>query len=216
MKDETSSQVVSKEIDFGKELGLMHEVIITGRKVGADRTFWKELAAKPQLFSEMVKMVAKTKGRVIHNYYKVTINYSWNFSQMLAKGKYFHTDDFSDFENQEQPDKEVFVLLVNFYLGEITKELMLWSVNQFPQEYSRMWKSCRHATPFELLALGYQYPKLQLEHPIIALGPDDRKEKGLAILTTFDYRKLSAVKRIEDPGPEAEWGNEYYFMLVCE
>lgn len=42
---------------FGKDLGLMSEVVVTGRKVGADRQFWSRLAHDEQKFREVVVAV---------------------------------------------------------------------------------------------------------------------------------------------------------------
>ncbi len=39
---------------FGKDLGLMSEVVVTGRKVGADRQFWSRLAHDEAKFREIV------------------------------------------------------------------------------------------------------------------------------------------------------------------
>lgn len=43
--------------DFGKDHGLIHEAIITGRKVGAGREFWKELAHNERLFAKVVQLI---------------------------------------------------------------------------------------------------------------------------------------------------------------
>jgi hypothetical protein len=51
MKDSESSE-------FGKEVTLMGEVIITGRKVGADKSFWAALAHNEGLFTKVVTFVA--------------------------------------------------------------------------------------------------------------------------------------------------------------
>ena len=42
------------ELDFGKDLGLMSEVIVTGRKVGAGRDFWSLLAHNEFVFRQFV------------------------------------------------------------------------------------------------------------------------------------------------------------------
>ncbi|MFA5188626.1 MAG: hypothetical protein WC460_04665 [Patescibacteria group bacterium] len=42
---------------FGKEVGLMSEVIVTGRKVGAGRDFWKAIAHNQKLFQSVVETV---------------------------------------------------------------------------------------------------------------------------------------------------------------
>lgn len=39
--------------DFGKDVGLVHEAIITGRKVGADREFWARLAHDEEFFRKV-------------------------------------------------------------------------------------------------------------------------------------------------------------------
>jgi len=43
--------------DFGKDHGLMHEVVVTGRRVGADEFFWSSLAHDSQLFSRVREFV---------------------------------------------------------------------------------------------------------------------------------------------------------------
>src|SRR3989344_3462845 len=43
--------------DFGKHHGLMHEVVVTGRRVGADEFFWSSLAHDSQLFSRVREFV---------------------------------------------------------------------------------------------------------------------------------------------------------------
>jgi hypothetical protein len=42
---------------FGKEIGLVHEAIVTGRKAGADREFWAKLTHDEQLFRRVVVFV---------------------------------------------------------------------------------------------------------------------------------------------------------------
>lgn len=43
--------------DFGKEIKLIQRAIVTGRKVGADRTFWVRLSENKELFSAVVDLV---------------------------------------------------------------------------------------------------------------------------------------------------------------
>lgn len=54
----TSASVVS-ELEFGKDHGLIHEVVVTGRKVGAGATFWSRLAHNEDLFRKIVKEVTQ-------------------------------------------------------------------------------------------------------------------------------------------------------------
>lgn len=49
---------VRQEKPFGADLGLLHEVAVTGRKVGADETFWATLAHDETMFRQVVNMVS--------------------------------------------------------------------------------------------------------------------------------------------------------------
>jgi hypothetical protein len=51
------------ENEFGRDHNLMNEVICTGRKVGADREFWRKLAHDQELF-ERVVAVGKGEAEV--------------------------------------------------------------------------------------------------------------------------------------------------------
>lgn len=42
--------------DFGKDMGLVHQAVLTGRRVGAGRTFWTCLAHNDDLFKKIVKV----------------------------------------------------------------------------------------------------------------------------------------------------------------
>lgn len=62
--------------EFGKDFGLMHEVIITGRKVGADKHWWTLLIKDKALFAKVVAYAQDIKNglcyiRVSPNQYKV-------------------------------------------------------------------------------------------------------------------------------------------------
>lgn len=44
--------------EFGKDMGLIHEAVVTGRKVGAGHGFWATLAHSEELFKKVVALVA--------------------------------------------------------------------------------------------------------------------------------------------------------------
>lgn len=46
-------------VDFGKDLGLVHEAVVTGRKVGAGKDFWSKLAHDESLFAKTVAFVER-------------------------------------------------------------------------------------------------------------------------------------------------------------
>ena len=50
--------------EFGSDHGLIHETIVTGRKVGAGKDFWATLAHNEELFAKVVAFVA-TATRVV-------------------------------------------------------------------------------------------------------------------------------------------------------
>ena len=53
------TMVRQQDDDFGKDYGLIHEAIVTGRKVGAGREFWTRLAHDETLFDKVVGYVAR-------------------------------------------------------------------------------------------------------------------------------------------------------------
>ena len=78
---------------FGSDLGLIHEVAILGRKVGADRDFWKILSQDQGVFRRVVALV---KGITLvtsdaqsepSDTYRVTVDYSKTFYEMLDASK---------------------------------------------------------------------------------------------------------------------------------
>ena len=66
---------VSQDRDFGKEIGLIHEMIVRGRKAGADRDFYKALAENEDLFKEVVGFTKKEVWQpVISQTLKLEVN----------------------------------------------------------------------------------------------------------------------------------------------
>lgn len=57
MAETTVRPALQTEEVFGRDHGLIQEVIVTGRKVGADRQFWSRLAHDEQVFREVVRHV---------------------------------------------------------------------------------------------------------------------------------------------------------------
>ncbi|MCX6721559.1 MAG: hypothetical protein NT026_03110 [Candidatus Staskawiczbacteria bacterium] len=52
--------------EFGKDLGLVHEAVVTGRDVGADKEFWAALAHNKELFGKVVAFVASALKAVFN------------------------------------------------------------------------------------------------------------------------------------------------------
>ncbi len=49
--------MVRPDNDFGRDYGLIHEAVVTGRKAGAGREFWAQLAHDRTLFEKVVTFV---------------------------------------------------------------------------------------------------------------------------------------------------------------
>lgn len=163
---------------FGRDLGLIHEVVVTGRKVGADRRFWVKLAHDKSLFGKVVNLVEKTRY-----IYRVTVDYTRNLEEMIRAGYYAWssrgiTEERFPVEVKEGTE-DITVVLFHFSHGESTEEI----VELLKQdEYSP-------ATLPELLALGEARPEIQQDFPIVALGTIS-PERDVACL---DYRDNSGL-----------------------
>jgi len=63
---------------FGQDFGLIHEAIITGKKLGIGRNFWSALAHDPELFSLLADFVVKVKDQreagLPENTYLITVD----------------------------------------------------------------------------------------------------------------------------------------------
>lgn len=52
-------------VEFGKDLGLVHEAIVTGRKVGAGKEFWSKLAHDGTLFANVIAFVERNGAEIV-------------------------------------------------------------------------------------------------------------------------------------------------------
>ncbi len=48
---------VRQDKPFGSDYGLIHEAVVTGRRVGAGEQFWARLAHEEDLFRQVVDLV---------------------------------------------------------------------------------------------------------------------------------------------------------------
>lgn len=63
-----------EEEEFGKEIGLLHKVVVAGRKPGAGHTFWSALSDNPELLAEIVALVL---GRLELTFPDATLVEKW-------------------------------------------------------------------------------------------------------------------------------------------
>ncbi len=148
---------MSSASDFGKELGLVHEAVVTGRKVGADRDFWSILAHDEQKFREVVELV---RGRPS---YEVIVNRDLSRAESIEAGKYDWVN--SDITQEHFPVKGSGKQNVNIVLFHFNRTITSDEV------IAEMEKAgYRPADIDELLGLGVVNPDLQKEFPIVGLG----------------------------------------------
>lgn len=139
-------------------LGLVHEVEVMLRKVGATReNFWKPLSKNEGLARRVVKLVNDRPT------YDVVVNYNRSLAEMVNVGQY-------DWVNANI-NKKNFPIVGE---GEHKVSVTLFHFNRYIESeevVTEMEKEgYRHAKIEELLALGETRPDLQREFPIIALG----------------------------------------------
>lgn len=77
-----------RQNEFGKEHGLVHEVLVTGRKVGADKDFWSCLAHDEKLFAKVVGFV-KGKDQPTVRMHRAAQIMGRNFIGISEAKKYF-------------------------------------------------------------------------------------------------------------------------------
>jgi hypothetical protein len=82
----------SEEEVFGKEIGLVHEAIITGRKVGVGREFWKALAHNQWLFKRVSDLVKSEENKYLAlaewaRFYKEVFKIEADFSDISIPEK---------------------------------------------------------------------------------------------------------------------------------
>ncbi|MFC1757000.1 hypothetical protein ACFLZC_02510 [Patescibacteria group bacterium] len=77
--------------DFGKEVGLVHRAIVTGRKVGAQRDFWIRLAEDEEMFRQVLRVVNNSPT------YDIVVDGRRTLDQMIEAGNYdWVNDDIND------------------------------------------------------------------------------------------------------------------------
>lgn len=185
--------------DFGKEIGLIHKMIITGRKVGAGRAFYTALADNEKLFKKIIAFVSPRKS------YKIKVNYELTTQEMLED--FFFNKVNSNITSRnipaiKQTEKELRIELIHFDFVVNTTEAKS-GIRAF---------GLRPATLPEFLALIKKYPRCQTEFPVAVLG---------TVLDLPGYGPRSPVflnqrgfKTLDLGYNNAIWYSEYRFVAV--
>ncbi|MDA2936538.1 hypothetical protein MYX06_04950 [Patescibacteria group bacterium AH-259-L05] len=143
---------------FGREVGLMSELIVTGRKVGAGRGFYAALAHNVELFKQVVDLVN------IGPSYDVVVDYRRSLNEMI-KAAHCKTNQYC---------KEKLVKCKIKGKGKVERSILLYRSDEYknPDEIIAELKKqgYRPATIAELLALIEYHPELLKGNMIFALG----------------------------------------------
>lgn len=139
-------------------LGLVHEVEVMLRKVGATReNFWKPVSKSEELARKVLKLVTARPS------YDIVVNCNRSRAEMIKAGKYDWTNDDINEKNFPFEGK-----------GERKESIILFHFNKTMQSDDVIVEidkeGYRPANADEILALGEKHPSLQREFPIIALG----------------------------------------------
>lgn len=159
---------MSASSEFGKEHGLIHEAVVTGRKVGAGKEFWATLAHSEEVFRKVVDLVSAKPT------FTVLVDYSRTLAAMIAAGRYDYVNPditTEHFPIQGEGRRELRVALFHFNRVMSSEQVIAELDSQ----------GFRPAKLEELLALGETRPELQKEFPIVGLGsgwPRPRDDGG--------------------------------------
>ncbi len=174
--------------EFGKEVGLVHEVVVTGRKVGADRAFWSTLAHDEELFRKVVGLV---KARPA---FRILVDYSLPLEDMIRAGNY---DWVGSSIIQNFPSN------CDWGVHGVTAELFHFdrTMNSDEAIAEMEEQGYRPATIVELLAFGAEHPELQREFPIFALGsvsPSHPGPRCVPYLSSASSKRHLGLARFDD------------------
>ncbi len=186
---------------FGKDYGLVHEAIVTGRKVGAGKEFWARFAHDEEKFKQVVELVMNLICLVA----RVVVDYGKNLHEMIVEGAYDNVN--SDITAENFPVKGE---------GKCEREIALFHFNRYISSDDAIKEMAttgyRPATIEDLLALGKVKPDLQRQFPIVALGSVWRYSDGnryVAYLRRCDARRTLDLRYFDD-----DWGGCDRFAAV--
>lgn len=152
---------------FGEDHGLIHEVIVTGRRVGAGRKFYSRLAHNEDLFRRTVQFVLNDVCSVV----EVVVDCNRSLAEMISAGKYdwVHSDITAEhFSVREGGAQEKEIALFHFGRNISSKDAIC----------EMDAAGYRPAIIEELLALGESQPELQKQFSIVALGGPLWRDSG--------------------------------------
>jgi len=166
---------------FGKDLGVVHEAVVTGRKIGADQRFWSAIAHNQELFKQIISIVDLFNEKVetekyeseitarerveckVDGVYDIVVDCSRSLVEMIEAGKYesFNNNITAEhFPVRGQGKQEKIITL--FYFNR--------TMSRYEVRHEIEKRGFRPAEIQDLLGLGEKYPDLQKKFSIAAFG----------------------------------------------
>jgi len=146
--------------EFGKEVGLIHEALVVGRKVGAGQLFWKKIASDPNKFREIMEFFYTYEVKVD----RAIISGNEELSRLV---KFCESNQKS--KKQENIGiQNIALTLVYFDVSTIDRT----HLKPFFQTLNAFLKarSYRQANIIELACFAIQYPDAVFEDAVVAAG----------------------------------------------
>jgi hypothetical protein len=187
---------------FGEDHGLIHEVVVTGRRVGAGREFYSRLAHDESLFRRTVQFVMGVICLVL----KVVVDYNRSLAEMISAGRYHSViggmTEYFSVNGEGKQEKEV--VLFNFgrtILGDdAIREMDVVGY--------------RPAVIEDLLALGESQPELQNRFSIIALGSIGEDQFGNCIVPWLRKVRYRGRRHLDIGYLKEDWDDSCRFLAV--
>ena len=157
MADSEGPRKDSEEELFGKELGLMHKVIVTGRKIGVGKRFWTALADDERFFHDVMEFVNTRLSNIF-----TIVRRGKTFSELIVLGKYnnvVHLDSLERDGRSLATAKRRTVELISFSYSP-TPETVLAAFER---------KGLKRPDYEDALEFGAQYPDEQRKRTIVFL-----------------------------------------------
>jgi hypothetical protein len=152
-----------KEMMAKKDLSLVRRVLEAGKKAGADKAFWEDLHQNEELFKTVVMMVRLSKGptKSIPKF-SIEVDRALSFRGAIESAQQTVVSQFiaENILPRIGETRRLMVHIVRFREKTNFEEVMYTLKNLELEPLGLR----------ELLALMANYPKLQNEHNVVALG----------------------------------------------
>jgi hypothetical protein len=174
--------------------------------------FFEVMEEKNLSMTEVITLIRSSNGNIeakpLTTELYLTVDYSRTIQEMIGAGNYdwVHSDVTEECFSlpSELKGKKVSISTKLFHFNSsIDSEDVIFEMNK---------ANFRPATLAELLALGENYPKLQKEFPIVALGSVWNHESGEHYVPIISFDGLR--RKFHLRWFNVVWHSDYYFLGV--